>query len=290
MKLSVFTILCGLIPFKLIGQSIIMDLNNKNSLVSCRSNEFIVGINWHLKEPFICSDDIYFPYEVFSSFPKGYLDFRDLGNWMKYTGPYIFHYNNSSYFNDLIRLGLYHYVGQIKGRVNYYLLDDKQIGFYYLNSNDSIYGYLEYRQMKTECDSIFRNHFKMGLSQYHLSEKVWLQALSQYMDSAEVKTAIKNLDFEKFDNYYPIPISDAWRDTTYDYFKQVSKVFYLLLFKCKITYLEGAYIGFDLPNTNLDLNSDNAADRSFCKRVSIPYFPIVNIEDVEPYNPRIENK
>lgn len=267
-----------------------MDSNNQNSLISCTTKDCIVGVNWHFKESFICSDTIYLPYNVFNYYPINDKIITGLGLWMIETGPYMFHYQSTGNYSDWVNLGLFHYIGKIRGSVNYYLLENKQLGFYYLDKNDSILDYSKYRLIKGECDSIFRIHYKMGLSRYHLSEKIWLKALSQYMDSAEVKTAIKNLDFEKFDNYYPIPISESWKDTTYDYFKQVSKVFYLLLFKCKITYLEGAYIGFDLPNTNLNLNSDNPEERSFCKRVTIPYYPIVNIEDVEPYNPRMENK
>jgi hypothetical protein len=292
MRIYLFIFLLSPIFFKISAQRINSDSIYHHSQISCMTKDCIVGINWHFQESFICSDNIYFPYNVFDSYPIGYFDFTGFIDWIQVTGPYMFLYQQTDNFTEWVNLGLYHYVGDIIGKRYLYFLEDNynHIGFYYLDKVDSIKRFSEYRLLKIDCDSIFRQQSKIGLSSEQLSKKFWIQALSQNMDSAEVNTAIKNLDFEKFDNYYPIPISEAWRDTTYDYFKQVSKVFYLLLFKCKITYLEGAYIGFDLPNTNLNLNSDNAAERSFCKRVSIPYYPIVNIEDVEPYNPRLENK
>lgn len=261
---------------------------NYTPTISCTTKEVILGVNWHFKEPFVCSENIYFPYEVFHSYPTNYMYYTGLTHWINYTGPYMFYYQIPGSFNDWVNSGIYHYVGNFIKNPFFDYLENKYSGFYYTDSSGSILDYARYQDIIIVCDSILGKEDIIELIPKQLG--IWQWTLSQNMDSAEVKTAIKNLDFEKFDNYYPIPISDAWRDTTYDYFKQVSKVFYLLLFKCKITYLEGAYIGFDLPNTNLDLNSDNAADRSFCKRVSIPYFPIVNIEDVEPYNPRIENK
>ena len=279
-----------IVPFLLVyGHLLAQEIGSISMpMIRCNTQEVVLGVNWHFKEPLFCSDTIYFPFNIFHPFPEGFMNARGLAYWMNYTGPYMFHYKNTDSFNDWVNSGLFHYVGYVIENPICFFLANKYSGFYYIDNSDSILDYSKYRDLKAECDSIFGKGNRIVLSSHQLN--IWHRALTQYMDSSEVKTAIKNLDFEKFDNYYPIPISEAWKDTTYDYFKQVSKVFYLLLFKCKITYLEGAYIGFDLPNTNLNLNSDNPEERSFCKRISIPYYPIVNIEDVEPYNPRMENK
>jgi hypothetical protein len=111
----------------------------------------------------------------------------------------------------------------------------------------------------------------------------WIDLLLPNLKQEHPRDYHKYLELDTFPNFYSIPISDSWQNTDHPYFKIISKAFYLMLFKCRITYACGQHMYFAVPNLNLNLNSENPEERELCRMQMIPAYQILNIQNIEPF-------
>lgn len=253
------------------------DIAAHNPLIT---KDMIVGVNWHLSDVQTCKDNIYIAGDILGDKYSGVCNL-----YIRKFIPILLQYEPDKTFSELFQKGILHF--SLIARTQYYY-----------NRTDSFLSPDEYvrRHYNMFCENVpvsgllfyyYNNFVQPGDETIYdpvAFSDIWMHHLYPGSDSTFDENFYQNVVLDTFKNYYRPPVSEIW-NTDLPYFKQMSKAFYMMLFKCRITYVPYVLTRFQIPNTDLDLNSDDPEKRSFCKLRMHPYYRIVKIENIEPYIP-----
>jgi hypothetical protein len=237
-------------------EQILLEKECKEFEESPQSEEVIIGVNWHLGRFQACSDELFLAGYLFDN---QYLFENE--NRLHNAQVYLFKDTSSIYnLNNLeICLRLF--------EIDYATYE----AFY--NTNKQLVEYMDY------CH--FLNIFDIGYD-------YWIEQIIPNIgrnDNYDYYSFYNNVILDTLPNYYKMPYSSDWNIENEDYLNTTSKMFYLVLFKCKIKYITLSNFKLDIPfpNLDLDISSDNLEKGSLCSFKKVPVHFITKIESIEPY-------
>jgi hypothetical protein len=280
---------------------------------SIHIEDLIIGVNWHIGNNNVCGSELYLTGDLLGDkydtwrplpAPKPILipfDSISLSNNSLFSS--VFHeFDYSYYFGGLCFLPEFNSIA-ISKTLKDKLYEQKQRHLFVKFPAECELSRITIPVIDSFCDSLKfyntgsgylwlnclndttkkNNHIKFEWNTSNCLTDPWIDLLQPNLKREHPKDYHKYLELDTFPNYYPIPISDSWRNTDHPYFKIISKAFYLMLFKCRITYASGQHMYFAVPNLNLDLNSEISEERELCRMQMIPAYQILNIQNIEPF-------
>jgi hypothetical protein len=220
------------------------------------TKEVIIGVNWHIGSLEACSHSLYL---------AGNLLNDSLYLCEKYDYfPSILFFDSTNSLTALVNKGYMIFDYSIFIRRCYDTLKYQKFRDFFDNIPKGIHDSLSFDYKDPFIQYIYPDNKKENI--HH--------AFNGIMPS------------DSLPNYYRLPRSPDWDNIDEPYFPIISKVFYLILFKCKLTYYLNCSIEMPVPNLELDLSSTNPDKRSLCSYKIVPAPVIVKIENIEPYNIR----
>jgi hypothetical protein len=238
-------------------------INNNDSLDTLITEDIIIGVNWHIGTFEACTHSLYLSGNIFNDSLMQCTE-----KHYKYYSPSLFFFDTVLSFSEMSNKG---FMTLNRIRCDYYCYD-KNEGI--LNTYSDNMPFLK---------NIYKNIPPI------LQERIpdpFMDYLHPNIRSQDCYNYFNRVVIDTLSNYYKLPRSHDWDNPDEPYFRAISKVFYLVLFKCRLTYYLNCSTDMPIPNLELDLSSPNPDKRSLCsfKRVPVPF--IMNIENIEPYNIR----
>jgi hypothetical protein len=225
-----------------------------------RTEEVTIGVNWHLLQFEACSNDLFLSGNVFND---------SLYGSTSYSIPAVVIFDSTLSFEQMAYNSVF-------------FIEYKRIGNYsYINENNEIVSYSDNLNLSVQLIKKIKDYkFERNLVD------PFIEHIFPGLHKKDPYNYFNQVKLDTLPNYYKIPHSIDWENTDDAYYNAISKVFYLILFKCKITYYPMFFAELPLPNLELDLSSPDPNKRSLCSFKKVPAPVIIKIEDLAPYNIR----
>jgi hypothetical protein len=222
------------------------------------TKEVIIGVNWHLGTFEACTNSLFLSGNIFND---SLMQCPDKNKNYSYS---LVFFDSLLSFSEMLNNGYmkFHYINT--GYNCYY---ENILGTQ--NHNWTNYA-ITSNQVNVKRNSNVPDPFM---------DRIYPNIRQQHPNNYYHKVVLDTLS-----NYYRIPRSKDWDNQSVPYFRAISKVFYLVLFKCKLTYYVNCVVNIPIPNLFLDLSSPDPKQQSLCSFKTVPFPIIKNIEDIEPFN------